>query len=71
MDIKLPAIAQALEMGGNPNYTVQKLQNINHMLQFSEGEDLADPFVWIENEETVNPEVLQIVLNWAKSRTQK
>jgi len=71
MDINLPAIAQALEEGGNPNYTVRKLPNINHFFQFSEAKDLADPSVWIEIEETVNPEVQQIVLKWIKNQTQK
>lgn len=71
MDINLPAIAHALEEGGNPNYNIQKLPNINHFFQFSESEDMGGPSAWIEIDETVNPEVQQIVLKWVKIQTQK
>lgn len=71
LDINLPAIAQALEEGGNSNYSIQKLPNINHFFQFSETEDLGGPSSWIEIEETVNLKVLNLVIQWLKSQIKK
>lgn len=71
MDINLPAIAKALEEGGNPGYHIMKIPKLNHFFQLSEKEDEGDPTVWAGIDETVNPEVLELVSEWIALHTRK
>ena len=62
----LPAMALALEAGGNVDYAIVKLPRLNHLLQTSETGVLSE---CATIEETIAPAALEIVGNWVSRVT--
>lgn len=61
----LAAIEQALKAGGNSDFTLKELPDLNHLFQHSETGSLTE---YSKIEETFAPEALQIIGDWIKSR---
>ena len=57
----LAAIEKALNEGGNKNFRTMELQNLNHLFQTCETGAVAE---YAQIEETISPEVLQILNDW-------
>ena len=66
-DQNLTAIAAALQKGGNRNVTVHRLPKHNHLFQRA-NTGLINEYAVIE--ETISPEVLNLVRDWVLSVTQ-
>lgn len=60
-DENLSAIEKALHEGGNTNYTIKKLENLNHLFQNCE---TGLPDEYGEIEETFSPDALKIIGDW-------
>ena len=61
----LAAIEQALKAGGNSDFTLKELPDLNHLFQHAETGSLTE---YSKIEETFAPEALQIIGDWIKSR---
>jgi hypothetical protein len=57
----LEAIKNALEVGGNENYTVKELPDLNHLLQTAETGNISE---YGKIEETMSPFAMQIIGDW-------
>lgn len=57
----LQAIEQALKAGGNTNYTVKELPNLNHLFQTAE---TGSPTEYGKIEETFSPTALRVIGEW-------
>lgn len=57
----LPAIEEALKRGGNKNFIVKELPNLNHLFQTSKFGTIGEYGVI---EETISPIALETMLNW-------
>ncbi len=57
----LMAIKKALTEGGNKNVKTIKLENLNHLFQECKTGLVTE---YVEIEETISPEVLEIIKNW-------
>lgn len=57
----LPAIVTALEAGGNSDYTLVKLANLNHLFQTSQ---TGSPSEYAQIEETFSPIALEVIADW-------
>jgi fermentation-respiration switch protein FrsA (DUF1100 family) len=57
----LPEIIKALEAGGNSDYTVVKLANLNHLFQTSQ---TGSPMEYAQIEETFSPLALDVIGDW-------
>ena len=57
----LPAIEEALKNGGNNNYLVKEIQNVNHLFQTANTGKVNE---YGEIEETISPEVLALISDW-------
>lgn len=64
-DENLAAITDALKLGKNTKITLQKMPSLNHLFQTSE-KGSFDEYAKIE--ETISPEVLQIISSWIKKQ---
>jgi len=62
----LQAIKRALKAGGNKNYTVKELPNLNHLLQTAETGNISE---YGKIEETMSPTALQIIGDWILEQT--
>lgn len=62
----LRAIIGALKAGGNKNYTVKELPNLNHLLQNAETGNISE---YGKIEETMSPTALQIIGDWILEQT--
>ncbi|HTM50688.1 MAG TPA: alpha/beta fold hydrolase [Bryobacteraceae bacterium] len=62
----LPAIAKALEEGGNPDYTLVKLPKLNHLFQTS---NTGSPSEYGKIEETLAPVALETISGWILKHT--
>jgi len=62
----LPEIEQALNEGGNPDYTIRHFPGLNHLFQKATTGDMNERD---RIEETINPEVLQTIRDWILQRT--
>ncbi|MCG6187384.1 alpha/beta hydrolase family protein [Maribellus maritimus] len=60
-NINLNAIKEALKEGGNTNFKTIKLEQLNHLFQQCKTGAVAE---YGEIEETISPEVLEIIKNW-------
>ena len=63
----LAAIEIALEMSGNPDYTLETLPGLNHMFQTSQ---TGSPAEYGSIEETIAPSALTLIGDWIDSRVQ-
>jgi len=57
----LRAIKAALEAGGNKNYTIKELSNLNHLLQTAETGNISE---YVKIEETISPIALMVIADW-------
>ncbi|MBI5662828.1 MAG: alpha/beta hydrolase [Ignavibacterium album] len=57
----LPAIEDALKRGGNKNFNVTELPNLNHLFQTSQFGTISEYGII---EETMSPPALETMLNW-------
>lgn len=64
----LKAIEKALQSGGNTNVTIREIPNLNHLFQTS-ATGLPDEYGTLE--ETMSPEVLELVGSWIEQHTGK
>jgi len=62
----LKAIEDALREGGNSDFTVKELPNLNHLFQTSKTGALSE---YGQNEETFAPAALNLVADWILQRT--
>ncbi|MBN1821094.1 MAG: alpha/beta fold hydrolase [Prolixibacteraceae bacterium] len=62
----LEAIEKAFTKGGNKNFKVQELKNLNHMFQNCETGAISE---YGEIEETIAPEALKVMTGWLKDVT--
>ncbi|NOR21603.1 MAG: hypothetical protein GQ476_02750, partial [Candidatus Aminicenantes bacterium] len=62
----LQAIKMALEAGGNKNYTIKELPDLNHLLQTAETGSISE---YGKIEETMSPTALQIIGDWILEQT--
>jgi len=67
-DLQVPAaenlalIQKALEEAGNKEISVKEIPDLNHLLQHAES---GTPAEYGAIEETISPEVLQLISDWA------
>ncbi len=61
-ELNLPAIENALQEGGNPNFKILKLPNLNHLFQETEGPGLASEYGVLE--QTFSPAALKAMSDW-------
>ena len=64
----LPEIEKALKEGGNKNFTVKALPNLNHLFQNCKKGTLDE---YPQIEETMSPAALQIVADWITEHSRK
>ncbi|WP_452222907.1 alpha/beta hydrolase family protein [Lacinutrix chionoecetis] len=64
-DLNLNAIESALEKGGNKDYTIKKLEGLNHLFQTAET-GAAQEYATIE--ETFSPIALAVIKDWILKR---
>ncbi|NQU86645.1 MAG: hypothetical protein HQ541_12870 [Mariniphaga sp.] len=57
----LEAIEKALTEGGNKNFKIQELKNLNHLFQNCETGAVSE---YGQIEETIDPEALRLITNW-------
>jgi hypothetical protein len=57
----LPAIEEALRTGGNKNYTVMELPDLNHLFQTA---ITGSPSEYEQIEETISPSALEVIGDW-------
>jgi len=62
----LSAIEEALKVGGNQNYTIKELPNLNHLFQTAQ---TGLPAEYVKIEETISPVALKIVGDWILEQT--
>lgn len=62
----LSAIRAALIAGGNSDFQTTLLPNLNHILQFAHSGEMNESLLF---EETISPEVLEILQGWILLRT--
>lgn len=61
----LTAIDEALKAGGNPDVTARLLPGLNHLFQHA---TTGNPMEYRQIEETMSPEVLEIISSWIAER---
>ena len=64
----LEGIKKALEKGGNKNFTIKELPNLNHLFQESE---TGSPNEYAKIEQTFSPTALTEISNWIKTIVSK
>lgn len=64
-EANLPAVEEALAGSGSSDVTVRELEGLNHLFQGAETGAVSE---YAEIEETVSPEVLEIVAGWIMER---
>ena len=67
-DLNLPAIEAALKQGGNTQFVVKKLTNLNHLFQETQGPGLATEYGQLE--QTISPEALNSMQEWLEKIVQ-
>jgi len=63
----LSAIEEALKVGGNQNYTIKELPNLNHLFQTAQ---TGLPAEYAKIEETISPVALKIISDWILEQTE-
>jgi pimeloyl-ACP methyl ester carboxylesterase len=61
------AIEEALKVGGNQNYTIKELPNLNHLFQTAQ---TGVPSEYVKIEETISPVALKIISDWILEQTE-
>jgi hypothetical protein len=65
-EANLREIEQALQQGGNKDFTVQQMPNLNHLFQTCTTGSLTE---YAKIEETIAPAVLELLSDWIAKRT--
>lgn len=65
--VNLPAVRKALEEGGNKNFSIEEVPQLNHLFQTSQTGAVQE---YSTIEETVSPVVLKRLTEWIKQVTQ-
>jgi len=63
----LSAIEEALKSGGNQDYTIKEIPNLNHLFQTAQ---TGLPAEYAKIEETVSPVALKIISDWILEQTE-
>ncbi len=63
----LPAIEEALRTGGNKNYTIMELPDLNHLFQIA---ITGSPSEYQQIEETISPTALEVIGDWILQHTE-
>ena len=63
----LRAIEEALEAGGNEDYTVKELPELNHLFQTAQ---TGSPSEYAAIEETMSPDAMELIGDWVLEHTQ-
>lgn len=61
----LAPIEAALKAGGNKNFVVKELKGMNHLFQHCETGSMSE---YAQIEETMSPEVLEMITDWIKNK---
>lgn len=61
----LPPISQALKEGGNKDFTIVELPNLNHLFQTCETGSIKE---YAKIEETISPSALNLITEWVLER---
>ena len=64
-DENLAMIEKGLKSGGNKNYTIKKLEGLNHLFQTS---DTGLETEYSKIEETMSPAAMQLIADWLKEQ---
>jgi fermentation-respiration switch protein FrsA (DUF1100 family) len=64
----LQAIEEALNAGGNKDYTVKELPGLNHLFQTAQ---TGSPSEYAAIEETISPTALEVIGDWISEHTQE
>jgi len=64
----LHAIEEALKAGGNKDYTIKELPDLNHLFQTAETGAVSE---YAKIEETISPTVLEVIGDWILERTRE
>ncbi|WP_255336358.1 S9 family peptidase [Methanosarcina sp. KYL-1] len=64
----LRAIEEALEAGGNEDYTVKELPGLNHLFQTAQ---TGSPSEYATIEETISPDALKLIGDWISEHTRE
>jgi hypothetical protein len=64
-DLNLPQIAASLKTAKNRDVTLRRLPGLNHLFQHAKTGDISE---YAKSEETLSPEVLEIVTKWISKR---
>jgi pimeloyl-ACP methyl ester carboxylesterase len=64
----LPEIRKALQAGGNPDFTVEELEGLNHLFQQASTGAIGE---YYRLEESFNPDALATIASWISSRFKK
>jgi fermentation-respiration switch protein FrsA (DUF1100 family) len=62
----LSAIEEALKSGGNQDYTIKEIPNLNHLFQTAQ---IGLPSEYGKIEETISPIALKIITDWILEHT--
>ena len=62
----LSAIEEALKSGGNQDYTIKELPNLNHLFQTAQ---TGLPTEYAKIEETISPNALKLIGDWILEQT--
>jgi uncharacterized protein len=65
VDMNLPVIEKVLKESGNRDVTAKSFPGLNHLFQHAK---TGSPSEYIEIEETMSPEVLQMISGWISER---
>ncbi len=63
-EVNLKAIENALNKGGNKNFTIKEMSNLNHLFQECK---TGSPNEYAGIEQTISPSALDAILTWIKS----
>jgi pimeloyl-ACP methyl ester carboxylesterase len=64
-DLNLPEIEKTLKAAKNPDVTIRRLPELNHLFQHAKTGAVSE---YVKSEETISPEVLDIVTKWILER---
>lgn len=64
-DLNLPKIEQGLKQGGNKQYQIHRLKNLNHLFQNCE---TGSPTEYVQIEETLDAGFLKLMGDWIEER---
>ena len=67
VDLNLDAIEKSLQEGGNTNFEIVRMPNMNHLFQETDGD--GSPAEYGNIEETFSPKALKVISDWIRKQT--